>query len=107
MKLAGPVTYVSGDLKLRPRDMAKIGYLFANDGVWDGTRIISSEWIAEATADYALTRNPLWRYGYQWWNFDWPVNGESYPSFSARGWGGQVITIFPTLDMVVVPNGRS
>jgi CubicO group peptidase (beta-lactamase class C family) len=105
VNLAGPMTYASGDLRLRPRDMAKIGYLFINDGQWDGQEVVSPEWIAAASMDYAKTRDPRWGYGYQWWIFDYPINGNVYPSFGARGWGGQVITVFPTLDMVVVLTG--
>ncbi len=37
--------------------------------------------------------------------FDYPANGQTYRSFGARGWGGQVITVFPDLDMVVVLTG--
>ncbi len=103
--LAGPMTYASGDLKLRPRDMAKIGYLFINGGEWNGQPVISPDWIAEATEDRKDTRDPRWGYGYQWWMFDYPANGRTYRSFGARGWGGQVITMFPDLDMVVVLTG--
>lgn len=103
--LAGPMTYASGDLKIRPRDMAKIGYLFINGGVWSGQQVVSPEWIAEAVEDRVDTRDSRWGYGYQWWIFDYPANGETYHSFGARGWGGQVITMFPTLNMVVVLTG--
>ena len=103
--LAGPMTYASGDLKIRPRDMAKIGYLFINGGEWNGQRVISPEWIAESVEYRKETRDPRWGYGYQWWLFDYPANGRTYPSFGARGWGGQIITMFPELDMVVVLTG--
>lgn len=105
VQLPGAVAYASGDLKLRPRDMAKVGYLYVNEGRWDGTRVLPESWIAAASADYAETWNPGWWYGYQWWNFDWPVDGRTHASFGARGWGGQAITIFPELHMVVVLTG--
>ena len=101
VKLRGPVTYASGDLRLRPRDMAKIGYLFVNDGHWEGQQIVSPSWIAEATT--LFSDDPP--YGYQWWLPDFPANGKVYPSFTARGWGGQRIAVFPTLEMVVVLTG--
>ena len=103
--LAGPVTYASGDLKLRPRDMAKIGYVFLNGGVWDGQQIIAPAWIAQATTWYSQARSPTWGYGYQWWLHDYAANGTSYPSFAARGWGGQVIAVFPGENLVVVLTG--
>jgi len=103
--LRGPMTYASGDLKLKPRDMAKVGYLFVNDGMWGSQQIISPAWIDQATSSYSQTRDPRWGYGYQWWLYDFTVNGTTYPSFGARGWGGQVITMFPTIDLVVVLTG--
>jgi len=105
VKISGPMTYSSGDLRLRPRDMAKIGYLFVNDGMWDGQQIISPAWISQATTRHAETVNPGWGYGYQWWLFDYTVNGKTYPTFGARGWGGQVITMVPSEDMVIVLTG--
>lgn len=103
--LAGPMTYASGDLRLRPRDMAKIGYLFVSDGMWNGERILSSQWIADATEYRLESRDTGWGYGYQWWLFDYPANGRTYHSFGARGWGGQLITVFPEVDLVVVLTG--
>lgn len=103
--LASPVTYASGDLRLRPRDMARIGQLFLNGGTWKGERIVSAAWTAEATARHAETWNPGWGYGFQWWIHDFDVDGVTVPSFGARGWGGQFITVFPEQDMVVVQTG--
>ena len=103
--LAGPMTYASGDLKLRPRDMAKIGYIFVNGGEWNGVQVVSPDWIAQSTEDRKKTRDPRWGYGYQWWLLDYPANGQTYRSFGARGWGGQDIIVFPDLDMVVVLTG--
>ncbi len=103
--LAGGMTYASGDLRLRPRDMAKIGQLFAGGGFWNGRQVISPEWIAEATARRAETWNPGWGYGYQWWLHDFTVDGTVYPTIGARGWGGQMITVLPDQDLVVVLTG--
>lgn len=46
-----------GGFFCRADDLAKLGYTYAMNGVYDGKRIISEKWISEATAsDYALTR---------------------------------------------------
>ncbi len=43
------ITIGWGRLRMTPRDMAKFGYLYLNDGLWDDTRIISSQWVKEST----------------------------------------------------------
>ncbi len=48
-----------GDLKLAPHDMAKLGYLFLNKGLWDGQQVVSPAWVKAATSGSS--------YGYQWW----------------------------------------
>ncbi|MDP2897299.1 MAG: serine hydrolase [bacterium] len=88
-----------GDLKLTPHDMAKLGYLYLNEGRWDGKQIVSSEWVAAATKKHVSFPGAAEDgYGYQWW---WSV-----PSFgcgySAVGRGGQRIFVLPDKNMVVV-----
>jgi CubicO group peptidase (beta-lactamase class C family) len=36
-------------MAMKPRDMAKLGYLYLNQGLWDGRQIIPAEWIAATT----------------------------------------------------------
>ena len=55
-------TAAASGLRLRPRDMAKIGQLMLNGGEWDGKRIVSPEWLQESI----LPRRSS-SYGYQWW----------------------------------------
>ncbi len=105
LHLADGVTYASGDLRLRPRDMARIGQLHLQDGVWNGRRILPPEWVERATLRHAETWNPGWGYGYQWWIHDFTVDGEVHPSWGARGWGGQMITVLPEDGVVVVQTG--
>ena len=38
-------------LFLRPRDMAKLGYLFLRKGIWKGEQIVSAKWVEEATRE--------------------------------------------------------
>jgi len=49
------VSHGWGDLHLHPHDMAKIGYLWLNHGMWDGQRIVSAEWVKESTRAHAIT----------------------------------------------------
>jgi CubicO group peptidase (beta-lactamase class C family) len=103
-KFSNGVVFVSGDLKVRPRDMAKFGYLYLNNGVWGDHQILSKEWI-DKSIDKHLYVNPYYYYGYQWWVRNYEFNSKEYRSFSARGWGGQRISLFPELDIVLVLTG--
>jgi len=102
--LNSEIIHASGNLELRPRDMAKLGYLFLKGGTWKGERIVSEEWIEESTKSHI---SPSWAdgYGYQWWIETYHSNSTPVDSFYAAGWGGQRITVFPSLDMVVVFTG--
>jgi CubicO group peptidase (beta-lactamase class C family) len=99
--------HASGNLKLRPRDMAKFGYLFLSGGIWKGEQIVSQKWIEESTRGHISFPEGSWAsgYGYQWWLKTYRSNSTSVDSFYASGWGGQRISVFPSLDMVVVFTG--
>ena len=103
-KFSNGVVFVSGDLKICPRDMAKLGYLYLNDGIWNGEQILSKEWIEKSISEY-ISVNEIWQYGYKWWIRSYSVEGNDYWSFSARGWGGQSIVCFPSLELVIVLTG--
>jgi len=88
------ITIGWGQLRMRPRDMAKFGYLYLNDGLWDDMRIISSQWIKESTRKHTITtRTP--GYGYQWWI----INDDIY---TALGYDGQFIIVAPKEKLVTV-----
>ena len=83
----------------KPRDMAKFGYLYLNDGVWDEKQIVPSKWVKASTQRQnanAATHDE--RYGYLFWVTT--VNG--YSTYYAGGYGGQFIYVVPELDIVVV-----
>ncbi len=103
-KFSNGVVFVSGDLKIRPRDMGKFGSLYLNNGIWNSEQVISNDWIIESNNKY-IDINEVWKYGYKWWLRDYSLDGKNYPSYSARGWGGQQISVFPSLNMVLVFTG--
>jgi CubicO group peptidase (beta-lactamase class C family) len=82
-------------LQLTPRDMAKLGYLYLHNGLWDGKQIVSSNWIAAATRTQVETGGD-WGYGYQWWI------DTAHKAYAARGRYGQLIYVVPDLDLIVV-----
>lgn len=83
------------DLQLRPLDMAKFGYLFLNNGTWDGEQILSSNWVNESTSTVS-TLSDTRGYAYQWWTM--PDLGVYF----AAGLYGQYIIVSPEHDLVVV-----
>ena len=91
----------SSGLSLRPRDMARIGYLFLKEGYWNGDQIIPPEWVVSSSNTQVVLEDSTsnWAtegYGYQWWIT--PSVGVYY----ASGARGQKIYVFPTYNMVVV-----
>lgn len=81
-------------LALTPLDMAKIGQLYLNLGVWEGKQIIPSDWINESTRVHCQWGNMS--YGYLWWIMD-----EKEPTYAALGQGGNVIYVNTKKKMVV------
>ncbi len=88
-------------LQLTPRDMAKLGYLYLHDGIWDGQQIVSSEWVRRATQKHTATDDDELGYGYQWWIY--PKDG----AYVALGLYGQTIFVAPDLDLIVVTTAGS
>ncbi len=92
-----------GGLALCPRDMAKLGQLFLNDGIWKGEQIVSAEWIKDSTGKQVKRTDNLW-YGFMWWRRTLNVHEKPVDSFYAFGWGGQYIFVIPEFNMVIVSN---
>ena len=101
---------IDGIALMTSRDMAKIGQLMLQNGKWDGEEIIPEAWIEQSTRQSEpLLFNETWGkgYGYLWWISDVPIAGRMIHSFAASGYGGQVIAVFPDLDMVIVLTGSN
>jgi CubicO group peptidase (beta-lactamase class C family) len=89
-----PQGYTSGGwgLTITARDMARFGYLYLNQGNWDGKQIISKQWIQDSTE---MNEN---KYGYFWWLF----NIDNHTAYTAAGAGGNHIFCIPHKDLIVV-----
>jgi len=99
-KMASGDPGASWGLRLRPRDLAKIGQLVLNRGDWRGVRVVSPGWIEQMIAPQVV-RSSI-RYGYLWWLRRWTVDGRDVDGVSAIGWGGQYLDVVPSLDLVIV-----
>ena len=91
-------------ISMTSRDLAKIGYLYLNRGTWDGTAIVTPEWVTASTtveapeSSYTLHWKGYGsaRYGFLWWIAPLPH------AYFASGHDGQSITVLPDQDAVVV-----
>jgi CubicO group peptidase (beta-lactamase class C family) len=99
-------------IHLRPRDMLKLGMMYANGGRWQGRQIVSSAWVKAALAEQSHVDNTS--YGYFWWrpwlNVDMPnAPASSAPRrvdmMAAQGNGGQKIYLLPQYDFIGVFTG--
>lgn len=89
------ITIGWSELYMMPHDMAEIGYLYLNEGVWDGEQVVPAEWVKASTREHISAGTLEDGYGYQWWIDDSGI-------YLALGYAGQFIFVVPEKDMVVV-----
>ena len=91
------------NIVLSTRDMARIGEVMRNNGVWQGNIVVPEKWAKLSTS--AIVRIPpyMWSgYGYFWYKYCDSKYPEAFKdSFSAQGSSGQYITVLPALNMVM------
>jgi CubicO group peptidase (beta-lactamase class C family) len=92
------VTDGEAGLSLEPHDMARIGYLYLHDGIWDGKQIIPSSWVDRAKQG-RISASSGFHYANLWWSL--PEKG----AYMARGRHSQLILVLPKLDIVAVMTG--
>jgi CubicO group peptidase (beta-lactamase class C family) len=80
-------------LTLSPVDMAKLGQLYLNGGMWNGEQIVSKKWIDESTKEHSRWNKLNLSYGYLWW-----INENG---FAAMGDGGNVIYVNVKKNLVI------
>ncbi len=108
---------------LKPHDMAKLGWLYLHNGMWNNQQIVSAEWVKASTTAHSFPKKYRrvldeygkvdhkktighWLftkvakpfsdgYGYQWWL-------DKRGIYSAVGVGGQYIMVVPQENMIVV-----
>ena len=101
-------------LFLTTRDLLKLGQLYLDNGEWNGTRVVSADWVARSTMPHhvlgwANPENMEWElegYGYQWWIGAFDVNGTRVESYAAWGFGEQWVMVIPAFDLVVAVNSH-
>jgi CubicO group peptidase (beta-lactamase class C family) len=97
------VVDTEGGLYLAGQDLAKIGYLYLNDGLWEGSRLISADWIRQSLTPAFDTGWQGLKYGYKWWLQ--PRNGGGDWIWHAIGLGGQRLMVFPSEQLIATFTG--
>ncbi|MEO0794011.1 MAG: serine hydrolase [Verrucomicrobiota bacterium] len=87
-------------INMRPRDVATIGLMIENGGVWDGKRVVSAAWLADSFARHGTLLGI--DYGYLWYAEEYNIGGETVKSYLAMGHGGQFLILFPELNAIIV-----
>lgn len=94
-----------GGLYLAPRDLAKFGYLYLHDGLWEGKRILPEGWVSSTvTPAVDVSESNDWKYGFQWWLLPYE-EGENTYAYTGLGYGGQRLLVVPEHDLVAVFTG--
>ncbi|MGG4144009.1 serine hydrolase [Paenibacillus algorifonticola] len=100
-------------LRLLPADMLKLGQLYLQQGVWKGQQLIPQALIQRSVYPAIAAESPRpGQYGWHWWVDSFSSGSESASSsafdfYYALGFGGQTITVVPSLNIVaVVTNDR-
>jgi len=103
-----------GGLYLNDSDLAKIGYLYLNDGMWDGQQIVSSEWVKQSLAlsiqddEQDIVGGKVvgaihFKYGSLWTFLKLPDSPEYV--WLGLGFGGQHLEVFPQEDLILTFTG--
>jgi CubicO group peptidase (beta-lactamase class C family) len=83
-------------------DFAKFGLLYLRGGEWNGTQLVSREWAGSAQTPLSLDQESGSFYSWQWW-----VSGDQYGTYWANGYEGQMISVVPALDALVLRFGHT
>jgi CubicO group peptidase (beta-lactamase class C family) len=94
-----------GGLYLRPVDLAKIGKLYLQEGVWNGSRIVQSGWVKQSITPQTDARRGM-KYGFQWWLIPYGSSSDKL-AWAALGFGGQSLLVLPEEDLIMVFTGWS
>jgi CubicO group peptidase (beta-lactamase class C family) len=111
--------YLGGGAYMRPRDLLKLGQLYLDGGVWNGRRVVSSEWVAASTLPHIVINETTTGMdadtfanvathgadGYGWHRYGVRVGDKRIEAYEANGNGGQLLVVVPEYELVVVMTG--
>jgi CubicO group peptidase (beta-lactamase class C family) len=102
--------YFGGNsMHFTPQEMAVLGWLYLNNGWLNGVQIVPPAWVELTLSPSTDFTHPNewgafknYNYAYLWWLGE--IGG--YGMFMAYGYGGQLVVVFPDLNLVVVSTAR-
>jgi CubicO group peptidase (beta-lactamase class C family) len=97
--------YGGGGMALFTRDFMKFGQLMLDSGTWHVRRILSADFVRRAGSP--LKKIGDRDYGLLWWPQAFTIGNRTVRGFAALGNGGQIVMVFPELQLVVATNGGS
>jgi len=101
LQLPSGIRNAASSLYLTAKEMAMIGFFMLKKGFVDGKQIVNQQWVELITKkNKATPKGPASSYGY---GLSWWMNSQG--GFSARGYGGQFILVYPEQQLIVVTTG--
>jgi CubicO group peptidase (beta-lactamase class C family) len=96
---------LSSQVYTNARDLARFGLLYLGNGVWDGERLISEEWIRFVRTPAPATADQGSFYGGQWWLVPDDRTDVPRDAYATAGNRGQYVIVVPSRDVVIVRRG--
>ncbi|MCC4212259.1 serine hydrolase domain-containing protein [Leeuwenhoekiella parthenopeia] len=96
---------LSSQVYASARDLARFGLLYEQNGMWNGKRLLSQEWIDFVRTPTTAAGQVNSLYGGQWWLLDDSRDDVPKDAYAARGNRGQYVVVVPSRDLVIVRRG--
>ena len=96
------VEWANSGLRLRSRDLARVGQMVLDGGRWNGTQVVPADWITASIRPSIAAGDMGCSYGYQWWLCE-TTSGIAVVEGSGRG--GQELVILPSERLVFAATG--
>ncbi len=86
------------------RDLARLGLLYQNDGMWQGERLLPADWRRFVTTPSGPQPDGAFGYGAGFWLLN-KSEGIPADAFGAFGNRGQYVVVIPSRKLVIVRQG--
>lgn len=96
---------LSSQVYASARDLARFALLYEQNGMWNGKRLLSQEWIDFVRTPTTAAGQVNSLYGGQWWLVDDSRDDVPKDAYAARGNRGQYVVVVPSRDLVIVRRG--